>query len=164
MTPLSADPLGAARAFLSLRRIAIAGVSRDAKDFSRTILRELVRRGYDVVPLNPGATEIEGLPCHARVGDVAPPPEGVLVLTPAAATDAVVADALDAGVRHVWLHRGGGPGSATAGARAACEARGVRPVTDLCPFMALAGAAWPHRLHGWIRARGLRRGARPAAT
>jgi uncharacterized protein len=141
MTPLHPDPLDAARAFLSLRRIAVAGASRDARDFSRAILRELVRRGYDVVPVNPGASEIEGLPCHARVGDVTPPPEGVLVLTPAARTDAVVADALDAGVRHIWLHRGGGAGAATASARAACEARGVRPVTDLCPLMALPGAA-----------------------
>ncbi|MFL5261603.1 MAG: CoA-binding protein [Anaeromyxobacteraceae bacterium] len=164
MTPLSADPLQAARAFLSLRRIALAGASRDAGHFSRALLRELVRRGYDVVPVNPGATEIEGLGCHARIGDVTPPPEGVLVLTPVARTDAVVADALAAGVRHVWLHRGGGAGSATADARAACEARGVRPVTDLCPLMALPGAAWPHRLHGWIRARGLRRCECPAAT
>ncbi len=22
---------------------------------------------------------------------------------------------------------------------------------DLCPMMALPGASWPHRLHGWFR-------------
>ena len=39
--------------FLSCRRIAVVGVSRDPKDFSRAVLRELLKRGYDVVPVSP---------------------------------------------------------------------------------------------------------------
>jgi predicted CoA-binding protein len=151
-----------AGAFLSLRRIAVAGVSRHASDFSRGVFRELARRGYDVVPVNPGAAEIEGRRCYGRVAEVVPPPEGVLVLTSPAQSAEVVADALAAGVRHVWLHRGAGRGTATAAAIAACAARGVLPVTDLCPFMALPDVAWPHRLHAWCRGRSLRHHTAPA--
>ena len=37
------------RDFLSLKRIAVVGVSRNPKDFTRSLFREFVRRGYDVV-------------------------------------------------------------------------------------------------------------------
>ena len=46
-----------ARAFLGARRIAVVGVSRNEKDFSRYVLRELARRGHDVVPVNPALAE-----------------------------------------------------------------------------------------------------------
>lgn len=39
--------------FLSHRRIALVGVSRNPQDFSRAVFRELATRGYEVVPVNP---------------------------------------------------------------------------------------------------------------
>jgi len=148
---MSPSPLERARAFLQARRIAFVGASRNERDFSRGVLKELVRRGYDVVPVHPEAEEIEGRRAFPRVGAVEPPVEAALIMTPPARTDDAVRDCLDAGIRHVWLHRGGGRGSATPEAVARCRAAGVEPVTDLCPFMALPGAAWPHRLHGFLR-------------
>jgi hypothetical protein len=32
-------------------------------------------------------------------------------------------------------------------------ARGVNPISNLCPLMVIQGAGWPHRLHGWLRRR-----------
>src|SRR5512140_3348640 len=77
------DPrnLEKARAFLALPRIALVGLSRDDKDFSRMVFRELVKRGIDVVPVNPGAAELEGRPCFPRLADVRPPVQGALVMT-----------------------------------------------------------------------------------
>ena len=45
--------------FLNLRRIALIGVSRDPKDFSRVLFRELCERGYDMVLVNPSADKLE---------------------------------------------------------------------------------------------------------
>jgi len=145
------DAMERARDFLGARRIALVGASRDEKHFSRYVLRELARRGYDVVPVHPEAAEIEGRRAFRRVADVAPPAEAALVMTPPARTGEAVDDCLSAGVRRIWLHRGGGPGSATPEAVARCRSAGVEPVTGLCPFMALPGASWPHRLHGFLR-------------
>jgi predicted CoA-binding protein len=144
--------LDAARTFLALGRFALVGVSRDGKGFSRYVLRELLRRGYDVVPVHPSLEEAEGRRCFARVQDIRPPVSGALVMTsPARAAD-VVRDCVAAGVGSVWLHRGGGPGSASAEAIALCKAHGLRTVTDLCPFMAMPGAGFFHRAHGFFRA------------
>jgi predicted CoA-binding protein len=141
-----------ARAFLAARRIAVVGVSRSKKDFSRMVFRELVRRGLDVVPVNPAIAEAEGRRCFARVQDVSPPADAALLLTPPASTEAILRDCLAAGIRRVWLHRGAGPGTATPAALALCAASGIEVVQGLCPFMALPDAGFfPHRLHHFFR-------------
>lgn len=140
-----------ARTFLGAGRIAVVGVSREAKDFSRYVFRELAARGYDVVAVNPALAEAEGRPCFARVQDVSPPAQAALLLTPPARTEEAVRDCLTAGVRRVWFHRGAGAGSATPAALALCAANGIDPVRDLCPFMALPDASFGHRLHHLLR-------------
>ena len=142
-----------ARTFLRSQRIALVGASRDPKDFSRKVMDALVAHGHDVVPVNPAAEEIGGRRAFHRMQDVAPPAEAALFMTPPPRTAAGVEEALAAGVRQIWLHRGGGSGAATAEAIALCRAAGVEPVTDLCPFMLLDRAAFPHRLHGFFRRR-----------
>jgi predicted CoA-binding protein len=140
-----------ARAFLASRRIAVVGVSRDAKDFSRYVLRELLARGLDAVPVSPVLAEAEGRAASPAVRDVSPAPDAALLLVPAQRAADVVRECLAAGVRKIWLHRGGGPGAVSEEAIAACRAGGVEPIQGLCPFMALPGAPFPHRLHGAVR-------------
>lgn len=152
-----------AREFLRAKRIAVVGVSRNEKDFSRMILRELARRGYDVVPVHPGMKEVEGRACFERIQDVSPPADAALLMTAPAVTELIVGDCAEAGVRRVWMHRGaGGTGAASEAAIAFCQAKGIRVVRDLCPYMALGGAGLPHRVHGFFRRRlGARAAARP---
>lgn len=149
-----------AREFLALKRIALVGISREERDFSRGIYRELLRRGYDVVPVSPALKEVEGRPCHARIQEVRPPPEVALLLTPPGVSERVVEDCAQAGVRRVWMHRGAGPGAVSPKAVAFCQANGIEVAAGVCPFMVLPGGAWPHRLHAFFRHRALRREAR----
>jgi predicted CoA-binding protein len=149
-----------AAAFLRARRVALVGASRSEKDFSRAVMKELVRRGYEVVPVNPAVSDVEGRHAFARVSDVTPPPEAALVMTPSSHAEEIVKDCVAAGVREIWFHRGAGAGSASPAALALCAASGIHAVKDLCPFMALPGCGFPHRLHGFLR----RRFARPAAA
>lgn len=148
-------PVSQAREFLLSRRIALVGFSRNPKDFSRVLDGQFRRLGIEVVPVHPSASEVDGRRCFPRVADIAPLVDGAFILVPAAKAEAVALDCLDAGVRRIWFHRGGGHGSASPEALALCGARGVAPVADLCPFMVISGASWPHRLHGWYRRRKL---------
>jgi predicted CoA-binding protein len=141
------------QAFLASRRIALVGFSRNPRDFSRMLDGQLRERGYEVVPVHPEGGERDGRPCFPRVSAIAPAVEGALLLVPPGQAEGVVRDCLDAGVRRIWLHRGSGNGSASPEALALCASRGVTPVVDLCPMMALGGTSWPHRLHGWFRTR-----------
>lgn len=138
------------RDFLSLRRIAMVGVSRDPKDFSRALFREMRAKGYDMVPVNPSATELEAKPCFCRVQDIQPPVEGVLIMTASRDTERVVQDCAEAGIRRVWMHRGGGQGSVNPEAAHLCRERGIQLVEGYCPFMFLAHTSFFHRLHGFV--------------
>jgi len=48
--------------FLSARRIAVAGVSRDGAQAANAIFRRLRDTGHDVVPVNPNTDVAEGVP------------------------------------------------------------------------------------------------------
>jgi len=159
-------PLDLARDFLRAHRIALVGLSRNPKDFTRGLARELLRRGYDVVPVNAAASgsELEGCRTFAHVAEVTPPVEAALLFTAPATTEAVLRECADAGVRKVWLHRGAGHGAATPGALAFCAAHGLAAVHDLCPWMALPGARFPHTFHRAMRQRFGRVAPEPAVA
>ena len=142
---------GSVQQFLSSRRIALVGFSRNPKDFSRVLDAQLRQRGYEVVPVHPELAEVDGRRAFTRVGAIDPAVDAALVMVPPSLAESVVRDCLDAGVRRIWLHRGAGKGSATPEALDLCRSRDVIPIRDLCPMMALPGASWPHRLHGWLR-------------
>jgi predicted CoA-binding protein len=137
--------------FLSYRRIAMVGVSRNPRDFSRALYRELRNRGYDVVPVNPGAEEVEGERCFHHIADVVPPVEGALLLTSGASTDAVVKECASAKVPRVWMYRGTGHGAVTPSAVRFCQDHQITVIPGECPFMYLAGAGWVHSAHRFCR-------------
>jgi uncharacterized protein len=139
------------REFLSRKRLAVIGVSRDPKDFTRMLFRELRGRGYELVPVNPNASEVEGVPCFARLADVQPPAEAALLLTASSVTDQVASDCAEAGVGLVWMYRAMGAGAVSESAVRFCESKGIRVIAGECPFMFLPGTGWFHRLHGFCR-------------
>jgi hypothetical protein len=136
--------------FLGQKRIAVVGVSRNPKDFSAGLLREFRKRGYEVAPVNPHVSEIDGLRCFARVQDIAPAVEGALLMTPPKITEQVVRDCAEAGIRRVWMHGVSGKGAVSQAAIDFCRQHGISVIPGFCPYMFFPKAAWFHRLHGWV--------------
>ena len=149
--PTERASLNAIEDFLAQRRIAIAGISRDPASFSAKLFEEFCRRGYDVVPVNPGAAEIQGRRCFARVQDVQPPVEAVLLMTSPEVTNTVVNDCAEAGVHHVWMYSAGVKGSVSPQAVEFCRQHGIHVVPGQCPYMFFPNTSGVHRLHGFVR-------------
>jgi uncharacterized protein len=137
--------------FLACRRIAFAGVSRKPSDFSRGLFRQLLRHGYDLIPVHPLAREVDGIPCAASVGEIQPPPEAALLMVSRYRTDQLVRECAAAGIRRIWLYRGVGRGTVTESAVEFCRREGISVVAGECPYMFLPVAGLPHRVHGWFR-------------
>lgn len=136
--------------FLAQKRIAVAGVSRHANDFTRLLFRAFTERGYDTVAVNPNAgDEIEGRPAFRSVRDVTPPADAVLIATKASATGAILADCAAAGVKRVWLYKATGRGAVSDGAAAFCAANGIELVEGECPFMFFPNPGF-HAIHGFL--------------
>jgi predicted CoA-binding protein len=149
--PVQNLPLETIEDFLAQKRLAMIGISRRPSEFSALLFKELCRRGYDVVPVNPGTPEVLGRKCFARVQDVEPPVEAALLMTSPEVTDAVVRDCAEAGIRRVWMYRAAGKGAVSSQAIEFCRERGIRVVPGECPLMFLPQSGVIHRLHGVLR-------------
>jgi len=139
--------LDTVREFLDQKRIAIIGVSRESRSFSVMLFSELLRRGYDPIPVNPHTPNVLGHPCFGRVQDVTPPVKAALLITSPQVTETVVADCAQAGIRLVWMHRGVGTGAVSPRAVAFCRAQGIEVIAGECPFMFLSPIGGVHRIH-----------------
>jgi len=136
--------------FLSQKRLALVGVSGQEKDFTRSLFREFVRRGYDAVPVNPKATEIDGRRCYAKVQDIAPPVDGVLIMTPPKVSESVVMECAASGIQRIWLYRAVGQGSVSKAAVSYCKAHNINVVPGYCPHMFWKDTPFIHRFHGFV--------------
>lgn len=136
--------------FLELSRIAMVGVSRDSKDFSRALFRDMCNRGYDMVAVNRSTREIEGEPCVPTLRDAHPPVDGVLIMTPARETLRVVQECVDLGIQHVWMYRAGGVGAVSPEAVALCRQHNIYVVEGQCPYMFFPRTPFIHRVHGLL--------------
>jgi predicted CoA-binding protein len=113
------------------RRIAVVGASNKPERPSFGVMRFLIGRGFEVVPVNPGlaGTEILG---RAVVGSLAAAGEldMVDVFRRSAEVGEVVAEAVRLGARTVWMQLG-----VVNQAAAVARAAGVRVVMDRCPVI-----------------------------
>ncbi len=130
--------------FLGQKRLAVVGVSRNASEYSRLLFRELVKRGYDVTPVNPAVQEVDGVRCYPRIADVMPRVDAALVLLPAPAVDSVVRECVEAGVTRIWSRHD------APAVRELCVKRGVTLVGGYCPFMFLPNGSFMHQCHAFV--------------
>jgi hypothetical protein len=135
--------------FLQGRRLAVAGVSRQASQPANAIFRKLRDSGYEVFPVNPNAAEVEGVRCYPSVGAVPAALDGVVMAAhPAVAAD-LVRECDKAGIERIWFHRSFGQGSVSADAVRECRARGIGCIVGGCPLMYCEPVDVAHRCFRW---------------
>lgn len=142
-------------AFLRGRRIAVAGVSRQPGQAANAVFRKLKTSGYDVIPVNPKASEVEGVTCYRDVGAVPGQLDGVVIATAPAVSLEIVRQCSDRGVREVWFHRSFGDGSVSDAAVRECAARGIGCIVGGCPLMFCEPVDIAHKcMRWWLQRRG----------
>ncbi len=138
--------------FLAGKRFAVAGVSRHKGQAANAIYRKLRASGYDVVPVNPKAAEVEGVRCYPDLASVPGALDGIVIATAPAASVDVVKQSDAKGVRHVWFHRSFGDGSVSADAVHECQSRGIACIVGGCPLMYCEPVDFAHRcMRWWLR-------------
>jgi uncharacterized protein len=126
----------AAEEFLGSGRIAVTGVSRAPKgEAANGIYRRLRERGYAVAAVNPQATELEGDPAYPDLASIPGGVEAVVIGTRPEHALATVREAVDLGVRQVWMHRSFGAGSVDPEAARVGREAGLTVIEGGCPLM-----------------------------
>lgn len=136
--------------FLSRKRIAVVGVSRDSAQPANLVYRSLRKAHYDVFAVNPNAAEAEGDACYANLASVPGGVEAAMIVTTPEVADDVVRECANLGISRVWMHRSFGKGSVSPAAEAFCRERGIAVIAGGCPNMFLPGADVGHRCMRWM--------------
>ena len=136
--------------FLSGRRIAVAGVSRSGQEAANAIFRKLRDSGYETLPVNPAAGEVEGVRCFPNFASIPGPIDGVVIATHPKVAIEVVRQSIDHGINRVWFHRSFGQGSVSEDAVRECQSRGVNCIVGGCPLMYCDPVDPAHRCMKWL--------------
>ncbi len=137
--------------FLECKRVAFVGVSRNPQHFSRALFREFIAKGYDPVPVNPQAAEIEGRPCFAQLGNITPCVGAALLMTGAPdATDRAVRECDEADIRNIWIYKSVNANKDHQHAVESSRQRGSAVIEGYCPFMFLPQPVFFHRAHRFL--------------
>ena len=139
--------------FLSQKRIAIAGVSRDNghHPVGNLIYRRLKATGHEVFPVNPHMQTFEGDRCYADVQSIPGGVDGVVIITRPEITARIVRDCRDAGVRRIWMHQSIGKGSSVSPeAVDYCRQHGISVIAGACPMMYGDGVDFGHKCLHWM--------------
>jgi predicted CoA-binding protein len=125
------DDAGIAVVLSTARRIAIIGASSNPGRPSNGVLRDLRAAGYEIVPVNPRETVVDGLPCYPDLPSAVAatgPVDIVDVFRRADLCPAHAREAVEVGAGTLWLQLG--IASREAG-RIALEG-GLKVVMDRC--------------------------------
>ena len=89
--------------FVSKKKIAIVGASRDCNKFGNSAAKELQARGYEVFYVHPEVNEIEGQPAYPNLEAIKDKVESVWISVSAEHGEAVLRDAAASGLKALFV-------------------------------------------------------------
>ena len=113
-------------AFLSSKRFAVVGASADRSKYGNKVLRAYLQHDYDAVPVNPNATTVEGLDVAHNLAAVDPPADAISIITQPHITERVVNEAIELGIKHIWMQ----PGAESPAAEATAQEAGINLISS----------------------------------
>ena len=115
------------------RKIAIVGISTKESRDSNKVARYLIENGYEIVPVNPGQREILGNPCFKTLKDIPFPIDMADLFIHPTRVAAIVDQAIQIGVRVIWMQEGVVHNDSAFKARQA----GIQVVMNMCIMKAI---------------------------
>jgi predicted CoA-binding protein len=112
--------------FLKSRLFGVVGASTDRGKFGNKVLRCYLQNSLQAIPVNPGETSIEGVPCVASVMDLPEEVNSISVVTPPHVTEEVVKMAIRKGIENIWMQ----PGAESSAAVELCRENGLNVIAD----------------------------------
>ncbi|OQY19425.1 MAG: CoA-binding protein [Desulfobacteraceae bacterium 4572_35.1] len=92
--------------FLSAPVFAVAGASTNRNKYGNKVLRCYQRANRDVIPINNKVASIEGLKSVKSVMDLPDTVQSLSIITPPHITEQVVQQAIDKGIKNIWMQPG----------------------------------------------------------
>ncbi|MBS3922418.1 MAG: CoA-binding protein [Nitrosarchaeum sp.] len=94
------------RGILSLKRVAVIGMSKNENKAAHYVPKYLSENGFDIIPVNPTADEILGKKCFSTISEVNGDVDIVDVFRPSEQVLHVVEEAIKKKPKVIWLQEG----------------------------------------------------------
>lgn len=94
------------RNFLSLKKVAVIGISRSESKAAHFVPKYLSENGFDIIPVNPNSNEILSKKCYKEITDVEGDIDIVDVFRPSEDVLPFVRDAIKKNPKVIWLQEG----------------------------------------------------------
>ena len=94
------------RKIYSLKNIAVVGMSKNPDKAAHYVPKYLIDQGFNVIPVNPTATEILGRKCYPTLLDVPDAVDIVDVFRPSDQLMPVMEDSVKINPKVIWLQEG----------------------------------------------------------
>jgi hypothetical protein len=94
------------RQILSLKNVAVVGMSKNADKAAHYVPKYLLTQGYNIMPVNPTADEILEKKCFQSLQDVDQPIDIIDVFRPSDQVLPVVQEAIKKKPKVIWLQEG----------------------------------------------------------
>lgn len=126
----------AAAEFLTNKRIAVTGVSRNPQGHgSNVVYRRLRERGYEVFAVNPNTEQVEGDRCYPDLRSIPGGADAVVIATRPELAETTMNECTELGIKQVWMHRSFGEGSVSETAAEYGRRHGIKVIDGGCPCM-----------------------------
>jgi len=137
--------------FLSQKRIAVAGVSRESRrSAAGAIYRRLKGLGHEVFAVNPNLDTFDGEACYPDLMSIPGGVGGVVIVTRPETTEKIVRQCSEAGVPRVWMHHSSANGSSLSpSAVEYCRQTGIEVIPGACPMMYGENVDFGHKCMRW---------------
>jgi len=119
--------------FLSQKSFVVVGSFKNETKVAYKIFRVLKQKGYEVYPVNPNVKEVDGIKCYPSILDLPKTVDVVDLVTPPSATEEIVKQCLQKGIKYIWMQ----PGAESENAVEFCKQNGIKVIYGTCLMMKL---------------------------
>ena len=91
---------------LSLRTVAVIGMSKHSSKAAHYVPKYLLDNGYDITPVNPNADEILNISCYDYVSEIEGPIDIIDVFRPSEQISSIIHDCIEKKPKVIWLQEG----------------------------------------------------------
>lgn len=143
---MAKNSLESIRKFIDHKEFAFIGMSRDEKKFSRSVFKELSKKGFKMYPVNPQMSDLDGEKCYHSISELPFGLTHALIMTPKEVTASAIEEAVAHGMTNIWIQQG----AETPEAIETAKRLGVNYIQKACIMMYSEPVGSVHKFHRFI--------------
>ena len=91
---------------LSLKKIAVIGMSKHSSKAAHYVPKYLIDNGYDITPVNPTAEKILDVTCYDSISEIDGNVDVIDVFRPSEQISSIICDCIEKKPKVIWLQEG----------------------------------------------------------